>query len=179
MNLTFKIYFACHQGNGLLGRIIRWASRGRFAHVSILIPLYPEAHYEDEDVIIYEAREGRGVQAGGPYLHLGETVDLYSLTVTAQQFAAACSWLEAQVGKKYDWLAIAGFVLRRNQQLRKGEGIWFCSELAAALAQHIGQPLFRDTAPYQITPVWFARSTVLQPVPPAESARLTPAAPAL
>ena len=41
----------------------------------------------------------------------------------------ANDWLRRQVGKPYDWTAIAGFVLWRDWQ---DEDRWYCSELAAS-----------------------------------------------
>lgn len=38
------------------------------------------------------------------------------------------AWLNKQVGKKYDWLGLCGFILFKLQDSKR----WFCSELAAA-----------------------------------------------
>ena len=37
-------------------------------------------------------------------------------------------WLNAQIGKKYDWLGILGYVTIGIEDPKK----WYCSELAAA-----------------------------------------------
>lgn len=59
--------------------------------------------------------------------------------------AAAAS----QIGKKYDWTALIGFMLRRDWQ---EDDSWFCSELAAWAFQQAGTPLLRPEALHRVTP---------------------------
>lgn len=54
-----------------------------------------------------------------------------------------------QVGKPYDWGAIAGIALRRNWQ---EDDAWFCSELIAWAFEAAGEPLFRTGSLARVTP---------------------------
>lgn len=54
---------------------------------------------------------------------------------------AGMALLGAQLGKKYDWTALVGFVLRANWAKPSR---WFCSELAAAVIQAAGRRLLRE-----------------------------------
>jgi hypothetical protein len=62
------------------------------------------------------------------------TRELYvAIPSTPEQADAFYSYLREQVGKPYDFLAIAGIALRRDW---RSENSWFCSELiASALSQ--------------------------------------------
>ncbi|MDG9783723.1 YiiX/YebB-like N1pC/P60 family cysteine hydrolase [Metapseudomonas otitidis] len=55
----------------------------------------------------------------------------------------------SQVGKPYDWSAIAGLGLRRDWQ---EDDAWFCSELVAWAAAQAGEPWFRQEALRRVTP---------------------------
>ena len=64
----------------------------------------------------------------------------------------ALRFLEAQVGKPYDWTAIVGMLLRRDWQ---EDDSWFCSELVATASVVAGVPIIRKTQ-NRVTPedVW-------------------------
>lgn len=55
----------------------------------------------------------------------------------------------SQLGKPYDWTAVAGLGLHRDWQ---EEDSWFCSELVAWAADQAGEPWFRQEALRRITP---------------------------
>lgn len=67
-----------------------------------------------------------------------EEVDI---PLTDDQQFAALSWLAAQVGKPYDWTAIAGLLFRQSWA---EPDAWFCSELLEAALRAAGRPRFRD-----------------------------------
>lgn len=60
----------------------------------------------------------------------------------------ARAWLNAQVGKPYDWTALLSWVVRRDWQ---EDDAWFCSELVEACRSRFGRPVFREQAS-RITP---------------------------
>jgi hypothetical protein len=60
---------------------------------------------------------------------------LISVPCTVEGKAAALAFVNAQVGKGYDKLAIAGFVVGRNW---RDESEWFCSELGARYGEVAG-----------------------------------------
>lgn len=55
----------------------------------------------------------------------------------------------SQIGKPYDWTAVAGLGLHRDWQ---EDDSWFCSELVAWAADQAGEPWFRPEALRRITP---------------------------
>ena len=57
-------------------------------------------------------------------------------------------WATTQVGKPYDWTAIAGFLPRINWH---DPHRWFCSELVAAGFEQAGSPIV-DRASFRVTP---------------------------
>ena len=64
-----------------------------------------------------------------------EHVQRVSLTCTSEQETKLLNFLEAQIGKPYDKLAIAAFPFRRDW---REDDSWFCSELAAAALEAAG-----------------------------------------
>lgn len=55
--------------------------------------------------------------------------------------AAASAFVARQLGKRYDWTALVGIVLRADWA---DPSRWFCSELAAAAVQAGGRRLLRE-----------------------------------
>jgi uncharacterized protein YycO len=90
---------------------------------------------------------------GGVMLRKG-SLDRYSKVeqFTANGINEAYEWALMQVGKPYDYSAIAGITLNRNW---RNESRWFCSELVAAAFEHAGCPIL-STRPsigiWRITP---------------------------
>ena len=94
-------------------------------HVEALMP----------EGVLLGAHAAGGVQARPRDYDKSEfTRELYiSIPATAAQMEAFHSFLRAQVGKPYDFLAIAGIALQRDWRM---EDSWICSELiASALTQ--------------------------------------------
>jgi len=96
-------------------------------HVEALMP----------DGTLLGAHAQGGVQARpNGYDKTEFTRELYvSIPATPAQTDAFHSFLRAQVGKPYDFRAIAGLALQRDWQ---SEDSWFCSELQAAALCHCG-----------------------------------------
>ncbi len=57
---------------------------------------------------------------------------------TAPGILQAYEWARTQLGKPYDFSAIAGIAVDRNW---RDETKWFCSELIVASFEHVGFPL--------------------------------------
>jgi len=66
-----------------------------------------------------------------------------------------------QLGKKYDWEGIFGFLFKKRQW--QSDEKWFCSELIAYAFQEAGYPLVRDFS-YRITPRDLVSSVLLKPI---------------
>jgi hypothetical protein len=82
-----------------------------------------------------------------PYVH-----DIYFLELEDQNYVKIMQWLWKQLGKKYDFLGLFGFLFRSDkwQNLHK----WFCSELAMypLFLYHIPVYNWKVIFPHQITP---------------------------
>jgi uncharacterized protein YycO len=122
-----------HQGTSLISRVIRWKQRSIHSHVSILMP----------SGLHYESREGKGVIRHNEFTLTNKTerVDrmVFTTPLTDEEIAAGLVFLEAQVGKPYDWPMVFGFVSRSEHEGPSSEGKYFCSELAAHWAQAMGR----------------------------------------
>lgn len=57
---------------------------------------------------------------------------------TAKGILQAYEWARTQIGKPYDFSAVAGIAVDRNW---RDETKWFCSELIVASFEHVGFPL--------------------------------------
>ena len=148
-----KIRVALHSSPKLGARLIRWQTRSIYSHASLQFP----------GLGVIESRGRVGVQKV-PVLapHEGETIDTFTVEISATQYEEILSFALAQVGKPYDYTMVARFVSRR-QASRKSSAKWFCSELVYAAFQQAGIDLLRDTQPWQVSPGLLARSPLLIP----------------
>ena len=124
------------RNNQIFGRLIRWATRSEWDHVAI---------WDDETLECWEAVGSRGV------LHHFDwwpsPKDMQVCTIEAEGLnelrPRIREFLNSQVGKGYDWLAITRFLTRRMRPYDASEKRWFCSELAAAAFAVVGIDLLR------------------------------------
>lgn len=148
-----------HRGTSLVSRLIRWHSRGEYSHASILMP----------DGRHYEAREGKGVLRH-PHFTLtnkSEQVDQFTLKepLTEQELNKLEYFLLKQVGKRYDWPMVFGFVSRSEVEGTASAGKWFCSELVYAAFHAIGRPLLATHESWRIDPATLGLSPFLVRLP--------------
>jgi uncharacterized protein YycO len=142
-----------YKGRGIVSRLIQWQTRGTFSHASILFT---------EDDMVYEAWQGKGVikhklnRQDLEGIKAFSYKDPLSLAIkdTAREF------LEAQLGKPYDWKGVIRFVSRKRHAINDE---WFCSELATEVFSLINCPLFRFTQSYEVSPDLMKRSLELLP----------------
>jgi uncharacterized protein YycO len=71
------------------------------------------------------------------------------ISLPEQQEQQIMNWYMAQIGKPYDFLAIAGMPLRRDWRSDKR---WFCSELAIAGFEQAGISLLNVSHLNRVTP---------------------------
>ena len=134
-----KFQLIAHNGKGRGSKFIRWATRGKYSHISVRIIDMPEwlilwALDEYGYVLTidheFESIQGAGVrhQPFKPSNNQG----WYELWKPLGELELARLVKEAcrLVGCKYDWRGIGGFLTRRNKQ---NPAKWFCSELACHL----------------------------------------------
>lgn len=111
-----KFHMVC--GKGIVSKLIMFFSAGYYSHVAIEL-----------DGFVFESEWYCGViktpvdQWGGSAVK--ETLETRLMDPKRDEIL---SWLNKQVGKKYDWLGVLSFVFGF---LKPRMGYFYCSELAA------------------------------------------------
>ena len=112
------------------------------------------AVYDDERGLVYEATAWHGVRCVDEFDFFLEHqhFELDEMPVLPERLDECRQWLAAQVGKRYDWTAIFGFVVRyfTGDQWHDDDA-WFCSELSEACRSRFAQPRVRAEA-WRVTP---------------------------
>lgn len=121
---------------GITSLAIRWFTWSDWSHVDFVL------------------RDGRFL---GSRLDGGVLIRKHDY-LTPSMFRYACvevpeprkvyGWATTQIGKPYDWKAIAGFLPRANWH---DPGKWFCSELVAGGFEQAGCPIV-DRKAFRVTP---------------------------
>ncbi len=114
------------RGEGLTGAVIRAGTWSRAAHVGGVL----------DDGTVLDATPALGV-AVHPGI-AGEVVGIFDVLCAPALERVALGWAMRQIGKPYDWSAIAGFFTRRDWH---DPGQWFCMELWLAAFEYAEWPL--------------------------------------
>jgi hypothetical protein len=134
------------RGRGLSSAAIAWMSAGLFSHVDAILP----------DGSLLGSRSDRilgidpGVRVRPPAYEKWPHRVIFQLSANDAQAAAFYDFLNGEIGKPYDKLAILGFAIARNW---REEGAWFCSELVAAGLEFAGVCPKLYTPSCKVTPV--------------------------
>jgi len=144
-----RIDFLFYRGEGFIGAITRWQTRGPYGHVAVKIRN-----------TIYEAQFGKGVIKREATEK--DHVDTHSLFVNEGQLADGLKFLNAQLGKPYDTLMVLRFISRRKESYSTVEK-WFCSELLFTFCVVMGIYLLARTLAWEVHPNLFSRSPLLSP----------------
>lgn len=141
------------RGKGCVASLIKWQTRSRYSHAAILT----------SDGTLIQSQGKPGVHAIPDWIQTrdAELFDVQGLKWEDEN--TALSFLSDQIGKPYDFLMVARFV-SRLQENRKSSGKWFCSELVFAALQKAGVDLLRDTEPWEVSPGLLSKSPLLIPV---------------
>lgn len=145
---------AFYTGGDKVSQLIRWRTWGGPSHVGLLT--------QDGRHVLH-ARAFKGVSID-PLTHsasVGTRVDVLVIEVSEDVVSLIWQLAEAQLGKSYDYLGNAGFVLRRNMHASDS---WFCSELVAWLFWAAGVPLLARVPSWKYSPEDLWRSPLLHPV---------------
>lgn len=141
------LHLCYYHGRSLISWAIKCFTWGDISHVAVRDP---------ELEVVWEAWQG-GVRrvASISDNHKERTqVDVYAVDMTEKQYVTATAFLDAQVGKPYDYFGVCSFALRCNMGSKKR---WFCSELAMAAFNKAGIPLLR-CPPFKATPTMLSYS---------------------
>jgi len=107
------------RGTSMVSRLIRCFNWGPYSHTALRVP---------ETGAVYEAWSG-GVQKV-PSISTNHTkgtvVDVWKIALWSEQAMVWLDWMDKQIGKKYDYMGIMGFVFRRDWDATNK---FFCSEL--------------------------------------------------
>ena len=92
-------------------------------------PWSHSAIYDEENEVVYDTTLfGGGVRkhdAKEFFAHYNRC-EIRDINIAADKIAEARAWLEAQLGKPYDWTALLSWVVHRDWS---EDDAWFCSEM--------------------------------------------------
>lgn len=157
LNLRLNIYIhmkiAFYKGNGPLNKLISFFCRGGYSHVAII----------QNDGIIIEAYPFKGVRIRKDISDKMKRcrVDVFEVQTTSEQDAIIKNFLVAQIGKKYDWWAIFGFVFHTTREGRKQYGKWICSELVFAAFRKASISLLERIEAWMVSPTILSYNTTM------------------
>lgn len=141
--------------DSFIGNNIKLFTRGKYSHAAI----------RTKDGTIYEAVAKYGVRKLN---HITEKegfnkyiIDVYKVKTTAAQDKVIIKFLEAQLGKKYDFWMVAGFVLYTTRETRKSSERWYCSEICFASLEKSKIKLL-NTEPWKVAPEHLSWSPFLK-----------------
>jgi uncharacterized protein YycO len=138
-----------------LSRAIRVATWSRWSHVALI-----------DGYCAIEALPPDGVTVNDTEVVLLRSREFELVDLPCRDPAAVLAAAGSQVGRPYDYKAIAGLGLRRDWQ---ADDAWFCSELIAWAFDVAGEPLFRADSLRRVTPqhLWMLAPAVNQCRPAA------------
>lgn len=148
------LQIALHRGNGIVSRLIRWQQRGEWSHASVVL----------RSGAVIESREFIGVRQL-PKLSAakGEFIQVFNVECTDEQADKIEEFLKKQIGKKYDYPMVLGFLSRSDTEGHESGGKWFCSELAFAAFLQAGIHLLERIEAFEVSPPHLSYSPLLNP----------------
>ena len=172
-------YAVFHASQGAGSHMIRLRHPGCWSnHAS---GFYAPMHATDIEMlqaVLFESRAKIGVTVPGhpksrtlaEAIAGGDAVEVYRLDpVGFEAEAVVYEWDMAQRGKEYDMPGLLGFLpltlIRRRaieqQQKRKYDSKWWCSEYRMAQTVKRGLPGLQNVAPFQVDPEWLRTSPLM------------------
>lgn len=141
-----RFYF--YRGRGFWATLIRWFTRSKYAHVSVVF----------SDGTVYESVPGKGVIKGKLKSTEGVTPFVYKAGARPN-VEAARTFCESELGTKYDYWGCICFILGIKQ--RRSESAYFCSEFAGDAAIVAEAPLQERVESFKLSPDICAMSPVI------------------
>jgi len=118
-----------------MAEMVSWWTKSKWAHIGGMLG---DSYYEAD--FFAGVRRLEAVPRGGELV----------FSMRAPSHVAA--WLDRQLGKPYDLLALAGFVLDETEPGRSARGKWICSELWAAVLRKSHYPVLNGRPAWRINP---------------------------
>ena len=145
---------AFYRGTDLIDKLILFVCRGGYSHVAIVL--------NNETII--EAYPFKGVRQRQNISDQMKkcVVDIYEVSTTPEQDSVIHDFLKQQLGKKYDWVAILGFVLHTSEEGRKAYGRWICSELVFATFRKASIKLLERINAWKVSPTILSYNTTMK-----------------
>jgi len=148
------IVIALYKGVSPLSRMIRFRTWSAYSHASIHIPGVGEFESWIPNGVRCTPDLGAGHISGTP-------VDVFHLKwCSPTQEGKMLHFLQAQVGKKYDYRGVLGFLSRRDRAQNQDK--WFCSELVFAACQAAGIDLLARIPAHRVSPDLLTLSPLLE-----------------
>jgi uncharacterized protein YycO len=153
------LYIQLHKGRSFFSRLIKWQTRSPYSHASVWFVDHADPH----GGVVIESMEGKGVRAVPAdwygALRAEGHIALYTVpSLTDGQIALIRSFMEGQIGLKYDWHAVFKFVTRRAHA---HDDKWFCSELVFDAFKEAGVVLLNNTEAWAVWPGQLAHSPLV------------------
>jgi uncharacterized protein YycO len=142
-----------YRGKGPISAAIRYCSDGKYSHIAMLF----------DDMTLCEIRPFQRVNCRtlDPAELSSPDVDVFYVEASLEQEDVMREFLGRQIGKKYDYLAILGFVVHASVQGRKAYGRWICSELVFCAFRKAGIYLLERVDAWRVSPNMIGRSPLL------------------
>lgn len=142
------VYVRLYRGTGLINALIRWQTRSHYAHAAIQV-----------DDMLYEALPFKGVIRR--FLRSDDNkADTFFLDLNGGFLASRVkTFLDEQVGKKYDFLGVLRFLTREKERRHNR---YFCSELVYEALMQGGVMPLRCAESWKISPALLALAPVLR-----------------
>ena len=148
---TLQVEVLLYRGKGPLSSLIRWQTRSNYAHAAF--------NFHGR---VIESLPWRGVICRA-YHPSDNIADKFTVDLTSEVYEQLLAWATSQVGRRYDWQGVLGFVSRRKLLLNDR---WFCSEFVFYGLAQVGKPLFVNTEAWEAHPGLLVRSSVLRRLDP-------------
>jgi len=140
-----------HKGTGLVGSLIKWQTRGKYSHASLMLSCHE----------LFESREFKGVRIADIYEK--ERIDFFHVRANVYQQSLVLSFLEGLTKAKYDYRQVFRFITRMREA-DGTQGKYFCSELVFDALHKAGIDLFINTEGWEVSPHLISRSPILKRV---------------
>lgn len=134
------------KGKGIISKMIQWQTRSIYSHAAFLLP----------DGRILESWQGAGVRIRD--YPQGPGITTFDVQISDRRWDDVLNFAHSQVGRPYDYLAVARFITREND----GENTsWFCSELVFEAFSCAGCQLLERVQSWEVSPALLSMSPLL------------------